>query len=292
MVIFGAGGIGIVVVAFLFFMGGWQSLFGGSERWENFQPDRRTINTVRNNNIKLLDSISRLIDSFSKESAAKDSLMAISHPSNHQSPDHQALQPTQSPNHQAPQPTDRRAPQPPDRQAPQPTERQAMEQLQAENNALKQQLEDEQKQNSAAAEQLATLRHTNEVLMGRLAEADTHGTDTHGTETHGADTHEAKTHETELQETEARLNTLNAKNVNLERRSAELADQLLFAEVDCNLSRADARQIVYNDRQRKDLLTDALTTLTSLCKSPDEAIQKKAKEKLALLKNIAAAVHD
>lgn len=149
-------------------------------------------------------------------------------------------------------------------------ERLALSQIQPDKAVLQQKLEEAQNAAKADNEQLTALRQTNENLQSRLKEADRLVTSS----------------------SDAQKNAQNTKNAALERRSEELADELRFAEVDCNLSRADARQIVYNARQRNDLLTDALTTLTQLEKSPDAEIQKKAREKLTVLRGIASSIHD
>lgn len=81
----------------------------------------------------------------------------------------------------------------------------------------------------------------------------------------------------------------NSEMVN---RINDLSTKLAFAQVDCNLTRADARQIISNSRQRKDLLQDALTALNSLAQSKNPSIQQKAKEKLTQLQSIASSSHD
>jgi hypothetical protein len=146
----------------------------------------------------------------------------------------------------------------------------ALSQMQPDKTALQQKLDEAQKDAKIANNQLTALHQANENLQSRLKEAD----------------------HTTASSSDAQKTALNTKNAALERKSEELADELRFAEVDCNLSRADARQIVYNSRQRNELLTDALTTLTQLAKSPDAEIQKKAREKLATLRSIASSVHD
>ena len=78
----------------------------------------------------------------------------------------------------------------------------------------------------------------------------------------------------------------------LEQKVQDLNADLYFAKVDCNLSRADAQQIISNARQRKELLSESLAMLTSLSASGDAGIQKKAKEKIAHLNHIATALHD
>jgi hypothetical protein len=152
----------------------------------------------------------------------------------------------------------------------------SMKHLQTEKAAIRQKLDESQKSAEALAEQVANLHHSTEILQARVTES-THAT-TPKDPTVGAG--------------ESRITDLMTKNVALEKETLELADQLRFAEVDCNLSRADARQVVYNDRQRQDLLSEALHILNDLSGSSDPGVKRKAKEKLILLKNIADMVHD
>ena len=82
-----------------------------------------------------------------------------------------------------------------------------------------------------------------------------------------------------------KINTLNNKidDLNLD---------LAFAEIDCNLTRVNGKDIVYNSRQRKDLLQESLRSLKNLSNSTNPIVQRKVKTKLALLQNIAATVRD
>ena len=155
-------------------------------------------------------------------------------------------------------------------QKDQATVRDALQKIRYDSTALQQQLDDQLRTGSALKDQVTSLRHNNETLRTRLYPDFTSGSG--GPDGgNGADQTRTKA---------------------LERQSAQLNDDLRFAEVDCNLSRADARQIVYNAKQRKELLTDALSTLNELVKSPDEEVQRKAKERMNLLRNIASSVHD
>lgn len=86
--------------------------------------------------------------------------------------------------------------------------------------------------------------------------------------------------------------TLQVRNATLQRRLEELTTELSFAKVDCNLSRADAKQIISNSRQRKDLLTEALHALNVLSKSDNIAVQQKAKEKMDQLNRLATTLRD
>lgn len=71
-----------------------------------------------------------------------------------------------------------------------------------------------------------------------------------------------------------------------------LNDQLSLVKADCYLSRADARQIISNSKQRKDLLQTALEILNPLLQSSNIAIKQQAQLKLNELKTIALNNHD
>jgi hypothetical protein len=164
-------------------------------------------------------------------------------------------------------------------QRKEPSARKAAEQLTQDNAGLRQQLEIQGKNMAAMKTQVTNLQQTNEHLLSRLNQTDRSTTSTASTPSMSSTEETAK-------------NTGNGNYSALERKAGQLSEELRFAQVDCNLSRADARQIVYNARQRKDLLTDALTTLNDLARSPDPDVQKKAKEKLGRLRMIASTVHD
>lgn len=66
----------------------------------------------------------------------------------------------------------------------------------------------------------------------------------------------------------------SSKNNNLQSKIDDLDAELKFAKIDCNLSRADAKQIISNFRQRKDLLQESLNTLNTLSHSNNITIQK------------------
>ncbi|HMC84670.1 MAG TPA: hypothetical protein VKI61_04065, partial [Chitinophagaceae bacterium] len=97
-------------------------------------------------------------------------------------------------------------------------------------------------------------------------------------------------------EASAQADNANATNENkinqLQQKVLDLNADLYFTKIDCNLSRADAQQIISNARQRKELLTETLVMLSRLSCSADEGIQKKAKEKIILLNHIATTLHD
>ncbi len=87
-------------------------------------------------------------------------------------------------------------------------------------------------------------------------------------------------------------NTNNSNDANMLNKIEDLNTQLAFAQVDCNLTRADPKQIISNSKQRKDLLQEALNSLNNFARSNNAAIQKKAREKLVQLQSIASAAHD
>lgn len=72
----------------------------------------------------------------------------------------------------------------------------------------------------------------------------------------------------------------------------DLYAELALAKVDCNLTRANGKEIIYNSKQRKDLLETSLRTLKNLAVNDNPVIQRKVKEKMQLLKDIAATVRD
>jgi hypothetical protein len=78
----------------------------------------------------------------------------------------------------------------------------------------------------------------------------------------------------------------------MEQKMAAMNADISFAQVDCNLDRADAQQIISNARQRKELLSNSLNTLKNLAASGDDNIQKKAKDRIMRLNRIANALHD
>ena len=146
--------------------------------------------------------------------------------------------------------------------------REALTRMRSDSVALREQLEMQVKGSAALKDQVTNLRHNNETLQGRLHEAIRSPSD------------------------DVPAGSPTARTAALERQSAQLSDDLRFAEVDCNLVRADARQVIYTDKQRKELLTDALTTLNELVKSPDAEVQKKARNRITMLRTIASTVHD
>ncbi|MEO5894010.1 MAG: hypothetical protein ABIQ31_27375 [Ferruginibacter sp.] len=86
--------------------------------------------------------------------------------------------------------------------------------------------------------------------------------------------------------------TFKNKATSLQQKIDELNAELRLAQVDCNLSRVDAGQIISNSRQRKELLSEASGILTSLAKSEDADIRKKVQLKIARLNQVAANTRD
>jgi hypothetical protein len=141
--------------------------------------------------------------------------------------------------------------------------------LQEENNSLKQQLEDQQGKNAGLQNQLSALKRENNNLSLQLTQANSNTT-------------------AAASNTEA----LKNRHTELERRVLEQNILLSFVQVDCNLARVDARQVISNARQRKELLTETLGILNNLATAPDAATQKKIKEKTAQLHKIASTIRD
>lgn len=82
------------------------------------------------------------------------------------------------------------------------------------------------------------------------------------------------------------------RSAELTSKIEELEAALRLAEVNCNLTRADAREIIYNSKQRKALLENSLNILRNLSASPNQTVQKKAREKMTELKTIASTIRD
>ncbi len=82
-----------------------------------------------------------------------------------------------------------------------------------------------------------------------------------------------------------KINSLNNK-------IDDLNAELVFARVDCNLTRANGKDIIYNSRQRKDLLNESLRSLKYLSKSDNPVIQRKVKDKLQVIQNLSTTVRD
>jgi len=82
-------------------------------------------------------------------------------------------------------------------------------------------------------------------------------------------------------------NDLKSKSVALESKVDELNTELRLAQVDCNLARADASQIISNSKQRRVLLSEASAILNNISKSDNAAVQKKVQDKIARLNQVA-----
>lgn len=81
---------------------------------------------------------------------------------------------------------------------------------------------------------------------------------------------------------------LKEKTSALQQKIEMLNAELQLARVDCNLSRVDAMQIISTAKQRKQLLTEASSILTDLAVSGNSDIKRKARNKIALLNQVAA----
>lgn len=81
---------------------------------------------------------------------------------------------------------------------------------------------------------------------------------------------------------------LKARNASLQQKVDDLNAELRLAQVDCNLSRVDATQIISNSRQRKQLLSEASSILTDLSTTNNSDVQRKVKDKIAKLNQVAA----
>lgn len=82
------------------------------------------------------------------------------------------------------------------------------------------------------------------------------------------------------------------KTKSLNAKIDDLNAELSLAKIDCSLTRANGKDIIYNSRQRRDLLEASLASLKNLSKSDNPVIQRKVKDRLQLLQNIAATVRD
>lgn len=82
------------------------------------------------------------------------------------------------------------------------------------------------------------------------------------------------------------------KTNSLQQKVDALNAELRLAQVDCNLSKVDAGQIISTSKQRKQLLSEASGILTNLANSEDVIIKKKVQEKITRLNKIAANSRD
>lgn len=86
--------------------------------------------------------------------------------------------------------------------------------------------------------------------------------------------------------------SLKEKSVILQQRIDALNTELQLAQVDCNLSRVDAGQIISTVKQRKMLLNEASSILTNLANSGSSDAKRRAQEKIVKLNQIAANSRD
>ncbi len=82
-----------------------------------------------------------------------------------------------------------------------------------------------------------------------------------------------------------KINSLNNK-------IDDLYAELTLQKVDCNLSRVSGKDIISNARQRKDLLQESLNSLRNLAGATNPVIQRKVKDKMLQLQNIAATARN
>lgn len=82
------------------------------------------------------------------------------------------------------------------------------------------------------------------------------------------------------------------RNSSLENKIEELNIELRLAQVECNLTRADKRQIISNSKQRRHLLSEALSILTKLSAADNAIAQKKIQDKIAHLNQVAKNYRD
>lgn len=95
-----------------------------------------------------------------------------------------------------------------------------------------------------------------------------------------------------LKQSAGNTNANLAKTKTLQLEIDKLHSDLAFAEVDCNLIRADSKRIISNSRQRKELLTEVLNRLNKLSQSENIAVQQKANEKMKMLNGIVQTIRD
>jgi len=80
---------------------------------------------------------------------------------------------------------------------------------------------------------------------------------------------------------------LKEKNTSLQQRIDDLNAEIQLVKVDCNLNRVDATQIISNAKQRRQLLNEASDMLTNLSVSGNAAVNRKVKEKINRLNQVA-----
>jgi hypothetical protein len=73
---------------------------------------------------------------------------------------------------------------------------------------------------------------------------------------------------------------------------AELEASLRLAQVDCNLTRADGKQIISSSKQRSALLEESLRILNNLSSSGNPSVQQQVRDKQKELNRIATTIRD
>lgn len=86
--------------------------------------------------------------------------------------------------------------------------------------------------------------------------------------------------------------SLKEKTIIMQQRIDALNTELQLSQVDCNLSRVDAGQIISTAKQRKMLLNEASSILTNLANSGNSDAKRRAQEKIVKLNQIAANSRD
>ena len=141
--------------------------------------------------------------------------------------------------------------------------------LQKKNTALEASLREEELRNTGLLDVTRTLRQENEKLLADIGKVRRNNTDE-----------------------ESSATATRTKVASLQDQVNDLSAELNFAKIDCNLSRADSKKIISNSRQRKELLAQALQSLQTLNKSDNAVVQRRAREKLSELNQIASTVRD
>lgn len=85
---------------------------------------------------------------------------------------------------------------------------------------------------------------------------------------------------------------LSDSNEKMQNEIRDLQTELLFADIECSLTRADSRKVVINSRQRREMLSSALQSLESLRLHPNLSVKSRANAKIIELHKIAETVRD
>lgn len=86
--------------------------------------------------------------------------------------------------------------------------------------------------------------------------------------------------------------TKSAAGLPSQEKLAELEASLRLAQVDCNLTRADGREIISSSKQRKALLEESLRILNNLSTSNNISVQQQVRDKQKELNRIATTIRD